>query len=193
MLVFAAFATVGLPINTRYAFVPAAILCIFCGAALCGWLLLDRADPRRRWWLAAAALVALALLATAPSQYRTDHHELRALARQQRIQNDLVALVDDGSINDKLARQVFDGLLAGEGTPEEIVAARGLAVVSDESALGDAVDAALAAQPDVAEKVRGGKVQAAGALVGAVMKATRGQADASVVRRLVLEKLGVEG
>jgi hypothetical protein len=101
VLVFAAFATAGLPINTRYAFVPAAILCIFCGAALCGWLLLDRADPRRRWWMALASLVVLALLATAPSQYRTNDHELQALARQQRIQNDLVALVDDGSISSR--------------------------------------------------------------------------------------------
>ena len=47
------------------------------------------------------------------------------------------ALVDEGSINDKLARQVFDGVLAGEGTPDEVVAARGLAIVSDEGALGD--------------------------------------------------------
>jgi len=73
------------------------------------------------------------------------------------------------------------------------VASRGLAVVSDEGALGAAVDAAILAQPDVAEKVRSGKVQAAGALVGAVMRSTRGQADAGVVRRLVLERLGVQG
>ncbi|MFL6023757.1 MAG: Asp-tRNA(Asn)/Glu-tRNA(Gln) amidotransferase subunit GatB, partial [Marmoricola sp.] len=100
------------------------------------------------------------------------------------------ALVDGGSINDKLARQVFDGLFAGEGTPEEIVAARGLAIVSDEGALSDAVDAAIAANPDVADKIRDGKVAAAGALIGDVMKAMRGQADASRVRELILEKLG---
>ena len=81
-------------------------------------------------------------------------------------------------------------MLAGEGDPDEVVAARGLAVVSDEGALAEAVDAAIAAQPDAAAKVRGGKVQAVGALVGAVMKATRGQADAGVVRRLLLERLG---
>lgn len=98
VLVFAALAAAGLPINTRYAFVPAALLCVFCGAALCGWWDLPRADRRRRWWIAGAALVALALLATAPTQYRTDHHELRALGRQQRAQDDLVALVDDGAI-----------------------------------------------------------------------------------------------
>ena len=99
------------------------------------------------------------------------------------------ALIDGGSINDKLARQVFDGLLAGEGTPEEIVAARGLAIVSDEGALSAAVDAAIAANPDVAAKIRDGKVAAAGALIGAVMKEMRGQADAGRVRELVLEKL----
>jgi hypothetical protein len=98
VLVFAAFATAGLPINTRYAFLPAAILCVFCGAGLCGWLLLARGDPRRRWWIACAALALAALLAHVPSQYDTDHRELQALARQQRIQDDLVALVDDGAI-----------------------------------------------------------------------------------------------
>ena len=99
------------------------------------------------------------------------------------------SLVDAGTINDKLARQVFDGLLAGEGTPEEIVAARGLGIVSDEGALGAAVDSAIAANPGVADKIRDGKVAAAGALIGAVMKEMRGQADANRVRELILDKL----
>ena len=99
------------------------------------------------------------------------------------------ALVDAGTVNDKLARQVFDGLLAGEGTPAEIVEKRGLAVVSDEGALSAAVDTAIAANPDIADKIRDGKVAAAGALIGAVMKEMRGQADAGRVRELVLEKL----
>jgi hypothetical protein len=98
VFVFAAFATVGLPINTRYAFLTAAILCVFCGAAVCGWIDLPRRDPRRRWWMLAAAVVLVALLVSIPSQYRLDHHQLDALARQQQIQNDLVALVDDGAI-----------------------------------------------------------------------------------------------
>ncbi|KQY63706.1 MULTISPECIES: Asp-tRNA(Asn)/Glu-tRNA(Gln) amidotransferase subunit GatB [unclassified Nocardioides] len=99
------------------------------------------------------------------------------------------ALVDAGSLNDKLARQVFDGLIAGEGTPAEIVAARGLAIVSDDGALGAAVDKAIEANPDVADKIRDGKVAAAGALIGAVMKEMRGQADAGRVRELIIEKL----
>ena len=101
------------------------------------------------------------------------------------------ALVGEGALNDKLARQVIEGVLAGEGTPDEVVASRGLAVVSDDGPLLAAIDEALAAQPDVAEKIRGGKVAAAGAIVGAVMKATRGQADAGRVRELLLARLGV--
>ncbi|MGE3287266.1 MAG: Asp-tRNA(Asn)/Glu-tRNA(Gln) amidotransferase subunit GatB [Pseudonocardia sp.] len=103
----------------------------------------------------------------------------------------VIELVASGSLNNKLARQAVDGVLAGEGSPDEVVAARGLAVVSDEGALVAAVDEALAAQPDVVEKIRGGKVAAAGAIVGAVMKATRGQADARRVRELILERCGV--
>jgi aspartyl-tRNA(Asn)/glutamyl-tRNA(Gln) amidotransferase subunit B len=99
------------------------------------------------------------------------------------------ALVDSGTLNDKLARQVFDGLFAGEGSPEEIVAARNLAIVSDDGALSTAIDNAIAANPDVADKIRDGKVAAAGALIGAVMKDMRGQADAGRVRELILEKL----
>jgi len=100
----------------------------------------------------------------------------------------VVALVAEGGLTNNLARQVVDGVLAGEGTPDEVVESRGLAVVSDDSSLVAAVDEALAAQPDVVEKVRGGKVAAAGAIVGAVMKATGGKADAKRVRELVLER-----
>lgn len=102
---------------------------------------------------------------------------------------ELQGLVDSGRLTDKLARQVLEGVLAGEGDPEAVAAARGLEVVSDDSALLAAVDEALAANPDVADKIRGGKVQAAGAIVGAVMKATRGQADAKRVRELVMERV----
>ncbi len=99
-------------------------------------------------------------------------------------------LVDAGTINDKLARQVIDGVLAGEGDPAEVVARRGLAVVSDDAALAAAVDAAIDANPDVAASIRAGRVAAAGALIGAVMKDLRGQADAAKVRELILARLG---
>jgi len=100
----------------------------------------------------------------------------------------VIALVGAGVLTNTLARQVVDGILAGEGEPDEVVAARGLAVVSDDVELSAAVEQALAAQPDVADKIRGGKVAAAGAIVGAVMKATGGQADARRVRELVLSR-----
>ncbi|TRW81437.1 Asp-tRNA(Asn)/Glu-tRNA(Gln) amidotransferase subunit GatB [Mycolicibacterium sp. 018/SC-01/001] len=98
----------------------------------------------------------------------------------------VVKLVDDGKLSNKLARQVVEGVLAGEGEPDEVMTARGLAVVRDDSLIQSAVDEALAANPDIVEKIRGGKVAAAGAIVGAVMKATKGQADAARVRELVM-------
>ena len=140
------------------------------------------AASARKWWMGELARSAneqgvdLAALPITPEQ----------VAR-------VAALVAEGSLNDKLARQTIEGVLAGEGTPDEVVEKRGLKVVSDEGALGTAVDEAIAGNPGIADKIRGGKVQAAGALVGAVMKATRGQADAARVKELILEKLGVEG
>jgi len=102
---------------------------------------------------------------------------------------ELQRLVDEGKLNDKLARAVLEGVIAGEGTPTEIMTTRGLGVVSDTGALTTAVDEAIAANPDVAAKIREGKVAAAGVLVGAVMKATRGQADAKTVRELIIARL----
>ncbi|MBN9326999.1 MAG: aspartyl/glutamyl-tRNA amidotransferase subunit B [Cellulomonas sp. 73-145] len=126
--------------------------------------------------------------------------ELARTAKQQEIEladlpitpaqiGALQQLVDAGRINDKLARQVLEGVLAGEGEPEQVLVARGLEVVSDDGPLLAAIDDALAAQPDVAEKIRGGNLGPVGAIIGAVMKATRGQADAARVRELVLERV----
>ena len=135
----------------------------------------------KKWWLGELARrsndsgVALADLAV----------DAAAVAR-------IEELIAAGSLNDTMARQVIDGVLAGEGHPDEVVTVRGLVLVSDDGALATAVDEAIAANAGVAEKVRGGKVAAVGALVGAVMKATRGQADAGRVRQLLLERLGVE-
>jgi len=135
-------------------------------------------DGARKWWLGELARqandagVELADLAITPAQ----------VAR-------IAELVAAGTLNDRLARDVIEAVLAGHGDPDDVVAARGLAVVSDEGALTAAVDAAIAAHPDVAAKVREGKVAAAGPLVGAVMKATGGQADAARVRELILERL----
>jgi aspartyl-tRNA(Asn)/glutamyl-tRNA(Gln) amidotransferase subunit B len=132
----------------------------------------------RKWWLTE--------LARRANEQGVDLEDTGVTPQQVA---EIQALVEAGTINDKLARQVFDGVIAGEGSPSEVVAARGLAVVSDEGALGAAVDAAIAANPGVADKVRSGKVQAAGALIGSVMKEMRGQADAARVRELILERL----
>ena len=132
----------------------------------------------RKWWLSDLARRA-----------NEDGIELTDLDVSPAAVARVQALVDEGKINDKIARQVFDVVLAGEGTPDEVVAARGLAVVSDEGALSEAVDRAIEANPDVADKIRDGKVAAVGALIGAVMKEMRGQADAGRVRELILEKL----
>ncbi len=140
------------------------------------------AASARKWWMGELARHAnesgteLAELAITPAQ----------VAR-------VSALVAAGDLNDKLARQVIEGVLIGEGDPDEVVERRGLKVVSDDSALGAAVDRAIADNAAIADKIRGGNLAAAGALIGAVMKLTRGQADARRVRELVLEKLGVQG
>ena len=106
---------------------------------------------------------------------------------------ELDALVTGGRLNDSMARQALEGVLAGEGTPTEVADARGLELVQDDSALQAAVDTVLEANPDVVERIRGGKVQAVGALIGQVMKQMRGQADAARTRELILATLEVEG
>ncbi|OFJ61622.1 Asp-tRNA(Asn)/Glu-tRNA(Gln) amidotransferase subunit GatB [Actinomyces sp. HMSC075B09] len=132
----------------------------------------------RKWWMGELSRVA-----------REAEVELEELAVTPAQVAELQALVDDGKINDKLARQVLEGVLAGEGDPTEVVDARGLAVVSDDGPLIAAVEAAMADNPDVVEKIRGGKMAAIGALMGPVMKATRGQADAKRVRELIMERI----
>ena len=132
----------------------------------------------RKWWMGELARRA-----------KQEEVELADLAITPTQIGELQQLVDAGRINDKIARQVLDGVLAGEGGPEEVVVARGLEVVSDDGPLLAAIDEALAAQPDVVEKVRGGNQGPVGAIIGAVMKATRGQADAKRVRELVLERI----
>jgi len=132
----------------------------------------------RKWWLGELARrandagVELAQLAVTPAQVA-----------------ELVGLVTAGTINDQLARQALDGVLAGEGNPAAVVERRGLAVMGESDELVGAVEAAIEGNPDVADKVRGGKVQAIGALVGAVMKTTRGKADAATVKRMLEERL----
>jgi aspartyl-tRNA(Asn)/glutamyl-tRNA(Gln) amidotransferase subunit B len=133
----------------------------------------------RKWWLTEVARRA--------NEAGVDLEDV-GISPQQVAE--IQALVENGIINDKLARQVFEGVIAGEGSPTEVVVARQLAIVSDEGALAAAVNEAINANPDIVDKIKSGKVQAAGALIGSVMKQMRGQADAARVRELILEKIG---
>lgn len=99
------------------------------------------------------------------------------------------ALIASGKLNDKLAKQTVSGVLAGEGTPEQVVEKHGYKVVSDDGAIEKAVDDALAANPDVAEKLKSGNMKPMGVIIGAVMKATRGQADAKAVTAVVMKRI----
>jgi aspartyl-tRNA(Asn)/glutamyl-tRNA(Gln) amidotransferase subunit B len=134
----------------------------------------------RKWWLGELSRIAnergieLGVLPILPSQIAEIEH-----------------LISDGTLNDKLARSVIDGIVNSEGSVQEIIQKRNLALVSDDSALLKAIDDALASSPDVVQKIQEGKLQAAGAIVGAVMKATGGQADAAKVKELLFQKLGV--
>jgi len=131
----------------------------------------------RKWWtgelarLANAQGVSITELAITPGQVA-----------------EIQKLIDAGELTDRIARDVVAGVLAGEGEPSQVIESRGLRVVTDEGALIAAIDKALASQPDVLEKIRDGKLQAAGAVIGAVMQEMRGQADAARVRELILER-----
>jgi aspartyl-tRNA(Asn)/glutamyl-tRNA(Gln) amidotransferase subunit B len=138
------------------------------------------ADPTkaRSWWLGE-----ISRIANEREVLATDLISVTAVAQ-------IINLINQGELTDKLARQVLEGVIAGEGTPADVISKRGLKVVSDDGALMKAIEDAIAAQPETAERIRGGNIPAAGALIGAVMKATGGQADAAKVRELLLKHLG---
>jgi aspartyl-tRNA(Asn)/glutamyl-tRNA(Gln) amidotransferase subunit B len=135
------------------------------------------AQAARKWWTGEIARLANA-----------EDKDISELAITAKDVAELAGLVDAGKINDRLAREVLTYVLAGEGSPAAIVTARGLEVVSDDGALIAAIDAALASQPDVLDAIREGRMQAAGAVIGAVMKAMKGSADAARVRELLIQK-----
>ena len=131
----------------------------------------------RKWWTGEIARLANA-----------DGKDVSDLAITPADVAELATLVESGKINDRIGREVLQAVLEGAGNPAKIVADRGLEVVSDDGALMAAIDEALAKQPDVLEKIREGKLQAAGAVIGAVMQAMKGQADAGRVRELIIER-----
>ena len=139
------------------------------------------ADPTkaRGWWLGEISRIA-----------NEKETSIESLSITPQDVAEIVELINKGELTDKLARQVVEGVINGEGKPAAVIAARGFKVVNDDGALMAAIEKVCAAMPDVAEKVRGGHVPAAGALIGAVMKETKGQADAAKVRELLLGHLG---
>jgi len=169
-------AELGLSAEELQALVNAGAVDVFADTVAAG----APAAEARNWWLGYLAQLAnareieVAVLPISPAQVAK-----------------VIELVGAGTLSTALGRQVVDAVLETGDDVEQVIAERGLAVVSDTSALTEAADAAIAANPDVAEKVRGGKLPAVGVLVGSVMKATRGQADAATVRAILLERLGV--
>ena len=138
------------------------------------------ADPTkaRSWWLGE-----ISRIANDRSVLATELISVKDVA-------EVIALITEGELTDKLARQVVEGVIAGEGSPADVITKRGLKVVSDDSQLMKAIIDAVTAQAETAQRVREGNIPAAGALIGAVMKATGGQADAAKVRELLLKHLG---
>jgi len=135
------------------------------------------AQSAKKWWTGEIARIA-----------NVEGKEISELSVTPEDVAEIEKMITDGKLNDRLAREALSGVIAGEGSVAEVVSAKGLEVVSDDGALTAAVDKALAEQPDVLEKIRAGKEQAAGAIIGSVMKEMRGQADANRVRELILER-----
>ena len=156
--------------------VNAGVVDVFAGTVAAG------APPgeARNWWLGYLAQLANSREVEAASLPITASQVAR-----------VIALVAGGTLSSALARQVVDGVLDSGQDVDAVIAARGLAVVSDTGALSRAADAAIEANPEIAGKIRAGKLAAVGVLVGSVMKATRGQADAATVKAILLERLGV--
>jgi aspartyl-tRNA(Asn)/glutamyl-tRNA(Gln) amidotransferase subunit B len=103
----------------------------------------------------------------------------------------LVRMVGERTVTPQNSRVVLERLAEGGGDPEAIVESEGLGALSDGGELDSIVDAALAANADAAEKIRGGNMKAIGPIIGHVMRETKGRADGGEVTRLVRSKLGL--
>ncbi len=101
----------------------------------------------------------------------------------------MIGLIMKDTISGKIAKKVFKEMWTNEDDPEKIVKDKGLVQITDTGAIEAAVDAAIAANPKAVEEYKGGKKKAIGALVGQVMKATRGKANPQMVNKMLAEKL----
>ena len=132
----------------------------------------------RKWWMGEISRIA-----------KEKNLDLTAVSATPADVVQLQDLVDQGKLNDKVARKVIAGVLEGEGSPAEVMHARGLEIVRDTAALQAAVAQVIADNPKVVEQIKGGKVKAIGALMGGVMRATKGQADAGETREMILKQI----
>ena len=101
----------------------------------------------------------------------------------------MIGLIMKDTISGKIAKKVFKEMWTNEDDPEKIVKDKGLVQITDTGAIEAAVDAAIAANPKAVAEYKGGKKKAIGALVGQVMKATRGKANPQMVNKMLAEKL----
>lgn len=136
------------------------------------------ADGARKWWLGEIARVA---------------NEQKLALDELPVTPDDVAeleqMIADGKLNDRLAKKTIAGVLAGEGTPSEVAEKHGYKVVEAGSELGSIIDKAFADNPDVVAKLKSGNMKPMGVIIGAVMRATHGQADAKAVSSEVIKKI----
>ena len=101
----------------------------------------------------------------------------------------LVARIADKTISGKIAKDVFEAMLAGEGDADAIIKAKGLVQITDEGAIAAAIDAIIAGNPQQVADYRGGKDKLFGFFVGQAMKATQGKANPEALNRILKEKL----
>jgi aspartyl-tRNA(Asn)/glutamyl-tRNA(Gln) amidotransferase subunit B len=139
------------------------------------------ADPKRVADWVTGELVARIGADTDPAQSKV---ESAALAK-------LVNLVSEKKVTNAGAKAVLDELVENGGDPDAIIEDKGLAAMSDSGELEGIVDAALEANPQAVEELKGGKDKAIGAIIGFVMKQTQGRADGGEVTRIVRDKLGL--
>jgi aspartyl-tRNA(Asn)/glutamyl-tRNA(Gln) amidotransferase subunit B len=103
---------------------------------------------------------------------------------------ELVRLIDDNTISGKIAKQIYPAMMNSEGTPAEIVEKKGLKQITDTDSIEPIVDEIIAKNPKAVEDLKAGNQRAIGALVGQIMKATKGQANPQLVNAMIMKKIG---
>ncbi|MEQ9478266.1 MAG: Asp-tRNA(Asn)/Glu-tRNA(Gln) amidotransferase subunit GatB [Algiphilus sp.] len=105
----------------------------------------------------------------------------------------LIQRIGDQTISGKIAKEVFEAMMNGEGDADAVIEAKGLRQITDDSAILAVIDQVIADNPKQLEQYKGGKDRVLGFFVGQVMKATGGKANPDAVNRLLKERLGPPG